>query len=163
MLGYALKEDGRELVEFSEEYEFTRQYIAFEQLRYAERLSVELDVDPESFNFDVLPFSLQTLAENAVHHAISVRPEGGSIWITCSCRDNALTVSVRDDGPGASETRRQSHQFGLRSLRDRLLAAHGPSAELEIRRGAEGFGASFVVPGPSDHSAPGRALNGARP
>ena len=33
MLRYTLKEEGRELVEFSEEYEFTRQYLAFEQLR----------------------------------------------------------------------------------------------------------------------------------
>src|SRR5262249_59901249 len=76
MLRYTLKEDGRELVEFSEEYEFTRQYLAFEQLRYEDRLKVSLEIDPESFNFDIPPFSMQTLAENAVHHAISVRPEG---------------------------------------------------------------------------------------
>lgn len=37
MLRYALKkEDGRELVEFSQEYEFTRQYLVFEELRYEE-------------------------------------------------------------------------------------------------------------------------------
>ncbi|HZI58216.1 MAG TPA: histidine kinase, partial [Verrucomicrobiae bacterium] len=42
MLRYTLKEDGRELVEFSEEYDFTRQYLAFEQLRYEERLRVDL-------------------------------------------------------------------------------------------------------------------------
>jgi hypothetical protein len=56
MLRYTLKEDGRELVEFSEEYEFTRQYIAFEQLRYEDRLKVNLQIDQESFNFDVPPF-----------------------------------------------------------------------------------------------------------
>src|SRR5215471_19054230 len=55
MLRYTLKEDGRELVEFSEEYEFTRQYISFEQLRYEERLRVDLQIDPESFQFDVPP------------------------------------------------------------------------------------------------------------
>ena len=48
MLRYALKEDGRELVEFSEEYDFTRQYLAFEQLRYEDRLKVDIQVDPES-------------------------------------------------------------------------------------------------------------------
>ena len=37
MLRYTLKEDGRELVEFTEEYDFTRQYLAFEQLRYEDR------------------------------------------------------------------------------------------------------------------------------
>lgn len=146
MLRYSLKEDGRELVEFSEEYEFTRQYLAFEQLRYEDRLKVELQIDSQSFNFDIPPFSMQTLAENAVRHAISHRPEGGSLWISCSTGDGRLTVTVRDDGPGEGADGGQSHQFGLRSLRERLRAAYGPSADLSVRAGREGFEASFVVP-----------------
>lgn len=150
MLRYTLKEDGREVVEFSEEYDFTRQYIAFEQLRYEDRLKVDLQIDPESFHFDVPPFSMQTLAENAVRHAISVRPEGGSIWITCSCRNGSLNIKVRDDGPGCAAESGPSHQFGLRSLRERLRAAYGPSADLHVQSGAGGFEASFVVPARSE-------------
>jgi len=150
MLRYALKEDGRELVEFAEEYAFTRQYIAFEQLRYENRLKVDLQIDPESYHFDVPPFSVQTLAENAVHHAISIRPEGGSIWIRCSYQNDKLRISVRDDGPGVGADPGQSHQFGLRSLRERLRAAYGPSAELTVQDGREGFEASFVVPSSSE-------------
>lgn len=156
MLRYTLKEDGRELVEFSEEYEFTRQYIAFEQLRYEDRLKVELQIDPESFHFDIPPFSMQTLAENAVRHAIAIRPQGGSIWIVCSCRNGALTVTVRDDGPGEGVDAGQSHQFGLRSLRERLRAAYGPSSDLRIEGGREGFAASFLVPSASESSEDGR-------
>jgi len=150
MLRYALKEDGRELVEFAEEYEFTRQYIAFEQLRYEDRLKVDLQIDPESFHFDIPPFSIQTLAENAVHHAISIRPQGGAIWIRCSCQKEKLSVSVRDDGPGDSANPGESHQFGLRSLRERLRAAYGPSTELTIQDCREGFEASFLVPWTSE-------------
>jgi sensor histidine kinase YesM len=146
MLRYTLKEDGRGLVEFSEEYNFTRQYLAFEQLRYDDRLKVDLQVDPGAFNFDVPPFSIQTLAENAVHHAISIRPEGGSLWVNCSCRDSRLTVTVRDDGPGAAPENGQSHQFGLRSLQERLRAAYGPLADLRIQSSPAGFEASFAVP-----------------
>ncbi len=147
MLRYTLKEDGRDLVEFAEEYEFTRQYIAFEQLRYEDRLKVNMEVDPESFNFDVPAFAIQTLTENAVRHAISIRPEGGSIWIKCSCQDGRLSVTVRDDGPGDSAADPvQSHQFGLRSLRERLRAAYGPSFDLRVHSGPEGFEANFTVP-----------------
>jgi len=153
MLRYTLKEDGRELVEVAEEYEYTRQYIAFEQLRYEDRLKVDIQVDPESFSFDIPPFSIQTLAENAVHHAISVRPEGGSIWITCQCHDGRLTVTVRDDGPGDSGDGTPSHQFGLRSLRERLRAAYGPSSDLQVRSSTDGFEARFVVPLSSDAPA----------
>src|SRR5215469_10075143 len=146
MLRYALKEDGRELVEFSEEYDFTRQYLAFEQVRYEDRLKVDLQIDQQSFNFDIPPFSIQTLAENAVRHAISVRAQGGSIWIKCCCNDGKLTVTVRDDGPGNGTDAGQSHHFGLRSLRERLHAAYGGAADLRVQGGPEGFEASFDVP-----------------
>ena len=150
MLRYTLKEDGRGLVEFSEEYEFTRQYISFEQLRYEERLKVDLQIDSESFHFDVPPFSMQTLAENAVRHAISVRPEGGSIWIACRCKDGKLRVTVRDDGPGRAPESHESSQFGLRSLRERLHAAYGDAAELRVKGGVEGFEACFEIPRDGD-------------
>ena len=146
MLRYTLKEDGRALVEFSEEYDFTRQYLAFEQLRYDDRLKIDLQVDPNSFDFDVPPFSIQTLAENAVRHAISTRPEGGSIWVRCTCQDGKLIVTVRDDGPGAPPGNGQSHQFGLRALEERLRAAYGVSADLRVHSSKEGFEASFAVP-----------------
>lgn len=150
MLRYALKEDGRDLVEFSEEYDFTRQYLAFEQLRYEDRLKVDVQIDPECFNFDLPPFSMQTLAENAVRHAIALRPEGGSIWIKCCCQSGKLAVSVRDDGAGGSADAGPSHQFGLRSLRERLHAAYGPSADLHVHGNSGGFEASFVVPSSSE-------------
>jgi sensor histidine kinase YesM len=151
MLRYTLKEEGRELVEFTEEYDFTRQYLTLEQLRYEDRLRVDLQVDPECRQFNVPPFSIQTLVENAVRHAISIRPEGGSISIRCSCKDGRLSVTVRDDGPGGGMNVGQSHQFGLRSLRERLLSAYGPEAELLIDRTLEGCEASFVVPSLPDH------------
>jgi signal transduction histidine kinase len=157
LLRYTLKEDGRELVEFSEEYDFTRQYLAFEQLRYEDRLKVDLQIDPESFNFDIPPFSVQTLAENAVRHAISIRPEGGSIWIKCSYHEGSLTVSVRDDGPGGGSDAGQSHKFGLRSLRERLQAAYGPLSDLSVHSDPEGFEASFLVPSSSESPSVERA------
>jgi LytS/YehU family sensor histidine kinase len=150
MLRYTLKEESRGVVEFSAEYDFTRQYLAFEQLRYEDRLSVNLDVDPSSFDFDVPPFSLQTLAENAVHHAIAIRPGGGSIWITSRRNGAGLLVSVRDDGPGNGIETGDSHQLGLRSVRERLVAAFGQSAELRIDRLEGGFQACFLVPPPND-------------
>ncbi len=150
MLRYTLKENGSGVVDFTEEYEFTRQYLAFEQLRYEDRLAVNLDVDAAAHEFDVPPFSIQTLAENAVHHAIAIRPEGGSIWITCHGRNGHLEVSVRDDGPGVTGEASDSHQIGLRSVRERLLAAFGPSGELRTDSSSGGFEARFVVPSPSE-------------
>jgi LytS/YehU family sensor histidine kinase len=145
MLRYTLKEDSRGMVAFSEEFEFTRQYLAFEQLRYQDRLRVDVRVDPSSHDFDLPPFCIQTLAENAVHHAIATRPEGGTIWITCRRHEGRLQVSVRDDGPGRASDSGESHHFGLRSVRERLRAAFGASADLRIENG-NGFQATFEIP-----------------
>lgn len=148
MLRYTLKEDRRGLVEFSEEYEFTRQYLAFEQLRFEDRLVVHMDIPPDSFEFDVPPFSIQTLVENAVHHAIAIRPEGGTVWITAREKNGALEVIVRDDGPGGADVS-PSHQLGLRSVRERLVAAFGTGADIRVQYRPDGFEASFVVPMPT--------------
>jgi hypothetical protein len=153
MLRYALKEDGRELVEFSEELDFTKQYLAFEQLRYEDRLRVDVKIEDDCTNFDIPPFSIQTLAENAVRHAISIRPEGGSIWIQGSCHDGKMRISIKDDGSGETKESIKSHQIGLRSLKERLAAAFGVEAKLETRLGEHGFEACFEVPAPMDVSS----------
>ena len=149
MLRYTLKEDKRGLVEFAEEYEFTREYLDFEQLRYEKRLRVEMQAESKAYNFDLPPFSMQTLAENAVHHAIATRPEGGAITISCSCKDDGyLQITVNDDGPGNAPEPAQSHQFGLRSLRERLAAAFGPASELRINNTTHGCEAVLLIPAP---------------
>jgi LytS/YehU family sensor histidine kinase len=148
MLRYTLKEDPRGLVEFSEEYEFTRQYLAFEQLRFEDRLVVHMDVPSDAFEYDGPPFAMQTLVENAVHHAIAIRPEGGSVWISGCVNDGGLEVRVRDDGPGRAAAGSASHQLGLRSVRERLIAAFGSTAELRVHDRHEGFEASFFIPRP---------------
>jgi sensor histidine kinase YesM len=115
---------------------------------------VEYQIDPEAFNFDIPPFSMQTLAENAVQHAISVRPEGGSIWITSTCHNGRLVVTVRDDGPGECFADGKSHQFGLRSLRERLSNLFGSAATLTTTSGPNGFEASFELPEHGEYEVP---------
>jgi signal transduction histidine kinase len=158
MLRYTLKEDSRGVVAFAEEYEFTQQYLAFEQLRYEDRLKVHFQIDSGSFDFDLPPFCIQTLAENAVHHAIATRPEGGSIWITSRCGSGQLHVRVRDDGSGQARESGESHQLGLRSVRERLVAAFGSAADLTVEN-SNGFQVTFSVPSSDDIAMP----DGARP
>jgi two-component system, LytTR family, sensor kinase len=151
MLRYALREDQRHVVEFSQEYDFTQQYLTFEQLRYEDRLHVRYDIDSESFQCCVPPFSIQALAENAVRHAISTCPEGGSISIASTYYEGRLTVTVRDDGPGEARDERESHQLGLSSLRERLNNLFGSDAVLTTTAHSNGFEARFEIPNHGDY------------
>ena len=144
MLRYSLQEDAGNTVPFAEEWEFTRRYLEFEQLRHGDRLSVVTSVDPQCLACNAPPFALQTLVENAVHHSIAMRPGGGRIEITANMVDSALRVQVRDDG--TSTASQNGAQFGLAALRERLHAVYGNRAKLSITSDRNGFQVAFLVP-----------------
>lgn len=80
-------------------------------------------------------FSLQTLVENSVRHAVASRIEGGAIQIRVCADDAELRLEVEDDGPGFSkEAIRPGH--GLDNLRRRLDALFEGRAALEIASGS---------------------------
>jgi len=141
MLRYTLREGEEDAVPFAEEWEFTRQYLEFEQLRYGDRLRVRADIDPRSLQCSAPSFALQTLVENAVHHFIDTRAEGGEIEISVRADDATLRVRVRDDGGNGSQG--TGNKFGLASLRERLHTVYG--TELNVRND-NGFEVSFTIP-----------------
>jgi hypothetical protein len=143
MLRYTLDEPGGETVPFAEEWEFTRKYLEFEQLRYGERLRVKAAIDDESKRCNAPSFALQTLVENAVRHSIATRPEGGAIDIAARASDTRLHVRVRDDGSNGSS---DGTRFGLHALRERLHAVYGETAQLTVESAPNGFEVSFTIP-----------------
>lgn len=141
MLRYTLRDGEGDAVPFVDEWEFTRRYLEFEQLRYGDRLRVKADIDPQSLQYSAPSFALQTLVENAVRHSIDTRAEGGEIEIDARVSGDRLRIRVRDDGGnGAQET---GNRFGLASLRERLHTVYG--TELNVRND-DGFEVSFSIP-----------------
>ncbi|HEV2720246.1 MAG TPA: histidine kinase [Thermoanaerobaculia bacterium] len=140
MLRYTLRDGEGDAVTFAEEWEFTRRYLEFEQLRYGDRLRVKADIDPQSLQYSAPSFALQTLVENAVHHSIDTRAEGGTIEIRARVDADRLHVSVRDDGNGHSEP---GTRYGLAALRERLQTVYGTTLDLQ---NGQGFEVSFTIP-----------------
>lgn len=145
MLRYTLQDDVGNTVPFADEWEFTRRYLDFEQLRHGERLTVVTSIDPQCMQCSAPLFALQTLVENAVHHSIATRPGGGKIEIMARPVDQLLLVQVRDDG-GNGVSSQNGAQFGLAALRERLHAVYGSKAKLSIASDPSGFQVSFMIP-----------------
>ncbi len=145
MLRYSLRDSGGDTVPFSEEWEFTRRYLDFEQLRYGARLNVVTEIDPRSMACSAPAFALQTLVENSVRHSISRRAEGGRVEISARTSDDRLHIRVRDDG-GNGVSSQTGAQYGLHALRERLDAVYGAGAQLDIARDDAGFEVSFTIP-----------------
>ncbi|ARF17608.1 ATP-binding protein [Sporosarcina ureae] len=88
-------------VSLEKELELVEAYIYIEKQRYGDRLQVEMDIAP--VQVEVPPLSIQTLVENAVEHGVLKRPEGGTVWIKVSERDDAVDISISDNGLGMEQ------------------------------------------------------------
>ena len=143
-------------VTLQRELEYLRLYLSIEQLRFSDRLRVDIDVDPELLDAAVPHMALQPIVETAIRHGIGARASPGAIRIHGRrIRDESgdhLQVSVRDDGPGfgakcASSGPGSGLGLGLANTRARLKQLYGEGAELRAES-PEGGGAlvTLVLP-----------------
>jgi histidine kinase/histidine kinase/DNA gyrase B/HSP90-like ATPase len=137
--GQWVHQSGADFVPLSREWEFVRSYLDLEQVRLGERLCATMDADDRSLQALVPPFAVQPLVENAILHAVAPRISGGRVAVTARRSDGRLCVTVKDDGPGASESAiAASPRMGLRLLQERLAALYGGRARLDFASLAEG-------------------------
>lgn len=146
MLRYTLQESGGDTVPFAGEWEFTRRYVEFEQLRYGDRLRVTTASDRACESCSLPSFALQTLVENAVRHSIATRAEGGTIEISARTSGSELLLRVWDDGGNGLAATQDGSHFGLSALRERLHAVYGDAARLNVASDRTGFEVSFAIP-----------------
>ncbi|PIC86977.1 histidine kinase [Sporosarcina sp. P20a] len=88
-------------VSLKKELELVEAFVYIEKQRYGDRLQVEMDIAP--VQVEVPPLSIQTLVENAIEHGVLKRPEGGTVWIKVSERDDAVEISISDNGLGMEQ------------------------------------------------------------
>jgi two-component system LytT family sensor kinase len=63
------------------EMDFAMLYVAIEQVRYRDRLTVDVAVGSDTWNAMLPHLALQPLVENAIRHGIGRRSEGGRVSI----------------------------------------------------------------------------------
>ena len=139
LLRMSLESAGTQVTTLSRELDFVNCYLEIEKIRFEERLSIVVDIAPETLDALVPHLLLQPLVDNAVKHGISKLPEGGEICISSSVADGALHLEVKDDGPGLSSAGSgQTTGLGLRVTRERLETLYGQEQSVELLSPAEG-------------------------
>ena len=115
------------------EFAMLEAYLALMQLRMGERLRVDLRLPPELAQVELPPLLAQPLVENAIHHGLEPKIEGGTVTVTARQADGRLFIEVADDGQGLDAPRRRAgNGVALQNIRARLTARFGPSASLEL-------------------------------
>jgi LytS/YehU family sensor histidine kinase len=102
-----------------EEFTLLEHLLRLEELRFGDRLTYRLELDPAMEAHSVQPLLVLPLVENALKHGF--RPKVGACNLTITARDGA--VVVQDDGVGRAPSAREG--VGLRTVRERLEASSG--------------------------------------
>ncbi|MBI4747037.1 MAG: histidine kinase [Acidobacteria bacterium] len=134
-LRLTLENSSSQEVSFQRELEFLKCYLAIEQTRFQDRLSVIFDIDPSIQDALVPNLLLQPIVENAIKHGIAPRATPGTISIRATQESGRLHIEINDDGPGLSrapQSNRKSKGIGLHNTRDRLEQLYGNQYRLEL-------------------------------
>ena len=140
LLRISLQTVGVQEVSLKEELDFLSKYLEIEQTRFRDRLTVVVDVSPDTFDALVPNLILQPLVENAIKHGIGPRPAPGTVTIRSRRVAGMLELTVLDNGVGLSAARLSDFNrgVGLSNTRSRLDHLYGSLHRFEFRQPAEG-------------------------
>lgn len=131
----------------SNELEFLDKYLQIETARFGDRLSIDFDVEPDTFNARVPALILQPLVENAVKHGVAPHTQHGHVEIRARQVKGVLHLRVSDNGPGPiTADRVRAGGIGLTNIRSRLEHHFGEFGRLYLDRKADGFSAEVTLP-----------------
>src|SRR5947208_5963568 len=139
-LRLTLENSNQQLVSLKEETEFLRCYLEIEQVRFGDRLTVALELEPQTLSVQVPHLILQPVVENAIQHAIAPRTARGHINIEAKRLNSLLRLEVKNNGPRITLNTDLLEAEGgtLSSVRARLHQIYGSDSRFELMNAKDG-------------------------
>ena len=139
---YLTEED---CISVENELDIVKNYLNIQSKRFGDVIKVEYDI--EETDFDVPPFSIQTLAENAVHHGFkSGQGDKGLIRVSTKRDKNKRIVTVEDNGAGFDVREMEKKgSVGIKNTRNRVKIMCGGELTIQSEPG-KGTRAVIIIP-----------------
>ncbi|SDG96301.1 MULTISPECIES: sensor histidine kinase [unclassified Duganella] len=131
------------------ELDMASNYLALLQIRMDDRLRFRIDASEEARQARMPTLMLQPLVENAIHHGLAPKLDGGSVVVQAEVRAGRLHVCVTDDGVGLAAPGRPLQAgagMAIANLRSRLHTQFGDNASLTLHERAQGAEAVLELP-----------------
>lgn len=129
-------------VTLKQELEFLNCYLDIERTRFRDRLTTQIDADPQLLDCVVPNLILQPIVENAIRHGVSQRAAHGHVEVRATRVGQALRLEVRDNGRGLPEgaevCRAGQGGVGLANTRARLQQLYGGDYRFELANAPAG-------------------------
>ncbi|ELY2764769.1 LytS/YhcK type 5TM receptor domain-containing protein [Cronobacter malonaticus] len=160
-LRYNIELNDDEQIDIKKELYQIKDYIAIEQARFGDKLTVIYDIDDE-VNCRVASLLIQPLVENAIVHGIQPCRGKGVVTISIAQSGSRVRIAVRDTGHGIDpkiveqlDTNEMPvNKIGLVNVHHRVKLLYGEG--LHIRRLEPGTEIAFYVP--NQPPRPGAAM-----
>lgn len=131
LLRNSLNTNIAKLISLDDEINLVRDYLELEKIRFEERLQIKIETSVNISQHLMLPFSIQSLVENAIKHGIEKRKIGGFITVKIETKNDFIKITVQNSGKLNREI--QNSGIGLRNLKERLLLQYNGNASFEIK------------------------------
>jgi signal transduction histidine kinase len=140
VLRVSLRRDARPETTLADEIALTRAYLAIEQMRFGDRLSSEVFLEPGTEGALVPTFLLQPLVENAIRHGLEPGHAEGRIVVRSRLEPGELVLTVTDDGAGppAEPLSERAMGIGLGATCERLALMYPDRHSFAMSRAAGG-------------------------
>lgn len=144
LLRSSLYEKEHLTISIAEELALVKDYVELEKLRFEERLTVTLNVDPALEYVKIPPLSIQLLVENAIKHGVDKQLEGGAVDISVQKQEDYVVVQVKN--PGVL-SKGEDAGVGLKNLSERLLLQYDGLARIEVETPSDNLVlATLIIP-----------------
>jgi hypothetical protein len=140
LLRHALEHSDEQEVELKDELAFTKLYLNIQQMRFSDRLNIDIEVQPDTMKAMVPNLLLQPLLENALRHGIGRSIESGWIGIAAKRQNETLLITVSDNGAGLPSNwqLKSGTGIGLANTVARLQQLYGEQHRFNIHNRTEG-------------------------
>jgi sensor histidine kinase YesM len=147
ILKTSLKRNTPSKIPLAQELEIVESYLAIERVRFADRLRVDMNLDPNALDGLVPSFLLQPIIENAIRHGIAQCENDGCIQTSAKRVGTHMQLEVRDNGPGLNGKSHPGFGIGLSNTRERLVHFYQDDFELRASQPTSGgFEVLITIP-----------------
>lgn len=132
---------GHELIPLEKELEHAKSYLKIQNFRYKNQFTYEFDVEESCLPYLCNKITLQPMIENAIYHGLNRMVDEGKIRITVREEENAVVMTVEDNGVGMTEETCQEilcrepgerTGIGIKNVNDRIQIYFGEEYGIRI-------------------------------
>lgn len=133
VLQFSITEAQLKRVPLKKEMEMIQDFLDIEQMRYGDRLRIEMKTMGSIENREIAPFILFTLVENCFKHGSS--KDAGNPWINLSlrCENGIVRFEAKNSIPTKCQANQAFHERGLEKLRQRLELVYPKKYALNLK------------------------------